>query len=276
MLGELILILFAILAVFAIGVVVVTLSRLNHWNRTYDRLGKRYAGKKGNKGGAISGFLVTKPSLKFNYGRTFCSLRNRKAFGFSTGRATEISMIWPNRKLKLEISTAPQKNRSWGPGAMKEVVVDDSAFQSDYYVSASEPRQAERLLTANVRWQVEQLRRLMGNAELNISIKAGHLVVGKPGYIKDYVLLEDFVRLSLELFDRLMLVDAEGIEFVNTDQASVVDDVKCPICSEEIMHNMVVCGRCKTPHCRDCWQYNGQCATFACCETRCLQVDSVS
>ena len=72
-----------------------------------------------------------------------------------------------------------------------------------------------------------------------------------------------------------MLGKVSGIEFVREDEAAVVNDVKCPICSEEITHDMVVCTRCKTPHCHDCWQYNGQCATFACSETRYVRADGV-
>ena len=272
---------FAILAVVSVFIAsfgVAAFNRMNRWNRTYVRLAKRYAGKRGNRGGAVYGYGITKPSLTFNYGRTFCSLRNRKSFRFPSGRLTEISMIWPNRKLRMEISTSRTKSRSWGPGGIgiKQVFIEDPKFQADYYISASDSQTAAHLMSSGVQWQIEQLRRLGGNNEIVISISRGSLTVGKPGYIKDYVALEDFVRLSLELFDQLMLVDAEGIEFVSENQATVVADVKCPICSEEIMHNMVVCSRCKTPHCQDCWQYNGQCATFACSETRCLHMGNVS
>lgn len=185
-------------------------------------------------------------------------------------------MIWPNRKLRLEVSTSPTKSRNWGPGATQQVIVDDPQFQSVYHTTGNEPGLVRRLLTSGVQWQIEKIRRHMGNDDVQITLSRGNLVVSKPGYIKDYIPLEDFVRYSLELFDQLMLVDVEGIEFVNSNQASVVDNVTCPICSELILQNLVVCSRCKTPHCQDCWQYNGQCATFACSETRCLFMDSVS
>jgi hypothetical protein len=261
---------FAVITVFVLSFLFAAFRRLNRWNRTYDRLSKRYGGSQG-KGGVVYGFGLTKPSLTFDYGRTFCALRNRKSFRFAAGKQTEFSMVWPNRKLKLEISTSPaRKTRGWGGGAMKQVFIEEPEFQSNYYVSSNKPFITQKMLTTGVQWQIEQLRRHMGNEEIQITLNRGSLVVSKPGYIKEHTALEDFVRFSLELFDQLMLFDAEGIEFVNEDQASVVDDVKCPICSEEIMNNMVVCARCKTPHCQDCWHYNGQCATFACSETRCI------
>ncbi|MDG1874432.1 MAG: RING finger protein [Mariniblastus sp.] len=267
----LILIIAASTSVFVIGSV---WGRLSRWNRTYDRLGKRYSGKSNGKGGIIYGFGLVKPSLTFNYGRTFCTLRNRKSARHSTGRSTELSMIWPNKKLKLEIASAPSPNRRWGQGTMKTVEVDSAQLRTDFYITSNQPAVALDLLNNGVQWQIEQLRRHMGNNEVIISISRGSLLVSKPGYIKEHLPLEDFVCFSLNLFDQLMLVNAQGISFINENEASIVSDVKCPICSEEILQNMVVCTRCKTPHCRDCWKYNGQCATFACSETRFLGASS--
>lgn len=271
----LILLVMAVMAIFVVSFLAAAWRRASRWNRTYDRLSKRYGGSKGT-GGVIYGFLFTRPSLRFDYGRTYVFLRNRKSKRFSTKRKTEISMVWPNRKLKLEVSTSPASTRKWSPGTMKQVECDDPTFQADFYVSSNVPTTAQRFLNTPIRWKMEQLKRNTDAEELSISIFRGSLVVSKPGYIKQYQQLEDFVRYSLELFDLLMLVDAEGIEFLHADQAAVVADVKCPICSEEIMQDMVVCARCKTPHCHDCWDYNGQCATFACSETRSIQVGNVS
>ena len=268
---QLILAVVAVVLVFAITFIAAAFRRMSRWNRSYELLRKRYGGKASNKGRVSFGLGLNRPSLSFDYGRTFCSIRNRKSFRSTTGRSTEISMIWPNKKLKLEVSTTATRNRGWGGGAMRQVEIQEPQFQSDFYVSSNKPLIAQRLLNPGVQWQIEKIRRHMDDNEVTISLSRGALVVSKPNYIKEHQALDDFVRYSLELFDQLMLVNAEGIAFVNEDQASIVDDVKCPICSEEIMHEMVVCTRCKTPHCRDCWQYNGQCATFACNETRFVQ-----
>ncbi|MFK7766926.1 MAG: RING finger protein [Mariniblastus sp.] len=272
--GQLILVMFAVLTVIATSFIAAALRRLSRWNKTYDRLSKRYGGQKNSR--LMYGFLFNRPSLTFDYGRTLCTLKNRKTSRFSAKRQTEIDMLWPDRKFRLEVGTAPTRSRGWGAMAMKQIEIDDSQFQSSFYVSSNKTVLAERYLNPGIQWQLEQLRRHMNNNELSLNISRGRLSIAKPGYIKGYQQLEDFVRFSLELFDQLMLVNAEGIEFVNADQASVVCDVKCPICSEEIMQEMVVCSRCKTPHCQDCWQYNGQCATFACNETRFLNAASVS
>ena len=172
------------LAASVIRRLVAAMTGAGRWNQSYERLSKRYAGKQGNRGGAIHGYGVNQPSLAFDYGRTFCTLHNRKSARFSTGRVTEISMVWPNRKLKLEISTSPIQARSWGPGGMKQVLIEDPKFRSDYFVSASDPVTASHLLSSGVLWQIEQLRRLMGNNELLISITRGSLNVSKLKYVK--------------------------------------------------------------------------------------------
>jgi len=63
-----------------------------------------------------------------------------------------------------------------------------------------------------------------------------------------------------------------GLNFINEDEVTLLESMKCPICSEEIETETVCCLRCQTPHCRDCWSYNGECATYACNETRFTEV----
>ena len=261
--------------------VVEKLKSSASWSQVYRQLSKRYGGNtsgfKNNAGSFAIGIGLKKPYLYFNYGRTFCRLRNRTSSQFSTNRSTEMLMDWRDRKLKLIVATVPQQSHlTIGMDPVRQVFVDQPQFQSDYHVSSNRPEVAKRMLNNGVQWQIEQLRRHTGEPELSIKIAQGKLLVAKPGYIKGKQDLEDFVRFSLELFDQLMLFDAEGLEFVNDNEACVVRDVKCPICSEEILQNLVVCTRCKTPHCRDCWQYNGQCATFACSEKRFIRTGEVS
>lgn len=267
-------IVFTIMAFVFGGMFFSVLRSLGNWNRIYQRLGKRYAAKQ-SKGGVFYGYLLTNPSLSFNYGRTYCHVKNRKSRKFNEGRQTELLMVWPDRSFKLEVSTSPARSRNWGTSGWESVELDDPQFEGNFFVSTNQPKVAQQLLSSGVRWQLEQLRRHTGNLQLVVSINRGTLSISKPGYIKDYQLLDDFIRFSLELFDQLMLGSAEGIEFVRENEAAVVSDVKCPICSEEIIQDMVVCTRCKTPHCLDCWQYNGQCATFACSETRFVRAGTV-
>ena len=277
----LLIVLFILFAIMAVFVAIATKLRgACTWSQAYQKLSKRYggnvAGFKKNADRFATGLGLRKPYLYFNYGRTFCRLRNRKNNRFSTKRSTEMLMNWQDRKFQLIVSTDAHQNHLTGRSdLLRQVFIDQPQFQSDFYVSSNQPEVAKRMLNNSVQWLIDQLRRHTGHRELLIKISQGNLLVAKPGYIKSQQDLEDFVQFSLNLFDQLMLIDAEGIDFLNQDEAAIVGDVKCPICSEEVMHEMVVCTRCKTPHCRDCWHYNGQCATFACGEKRFISMAEV-
>ncbi len=145
-----------------------------------------------------------------------------------------------------------------------------------FLVYSNQPELARQMLTPSTRWQIRQLIHLHGNSGVEVRVQQGQLRVSKPGYIIQFRPLDDFVRFGLELFDQFQLAYNQDIEFVSDDATVVVAEVKCPICSEVINQEMVVCVRCKTPHCVDCWEYNGQCATFACHETRYISTGSRS
>jgi hypothetical protein len=260
--------LFVAASIFMAGWTLSVLRGLSHWNRSYRELAKRYASKQAN-GGVALGYFFSTPTLLFNYGLTRCTLKSRRGLMSTANKLTELKIKWPDQRIRVQWLAPPVEIRAWG---MKPVAVAED-FQQKFSLYSTQPEFAARMLNDAAKWQFEQLRVLAHTHQLRVSINGGEMTVSKAGYLKDFPVLDDFVRLSLELFDQMMLVYAQGIDFVSTD-ATVCDDVKCPICSESIVHEMVVCPRCKTPHCLDCWEYNGQCATYACQETRFQRVAS--
>ena len=42
------------------------------------------------------------------------------------------------------------------------------------------------------------------------------------------------------------------------------EDANCPVCSTPVGDEARECGLCFTPHHKDCWEYLGGCAVFAC------------
>lgn len=245
-----------------LGLVIAVVKRLGHWNKTYEKLGKRY-GAKVNKG-----LLLANPSMAFDYGRTFCVLKNLRSSRRRGGEKTRLVMNWRDRDLRMVISTDGDAAGNWSNRRLYRVDLDLAEIGFPLVLLSRQPFDAKRLLTPGACWQIRQLKNLSPNSGIEIGIERGKLSITKPGFIKDYQQLDDFVRFGLELFDQFMLTISRGIEFVDSESAKIVSDVKCPICSEQIVRDMVVCMRCKTPHCADCWEYNGQCATFACHETR--------
>lgn len=266
-------VLFGIVSIFIVGALVLSmfaalLRRLNRWNRIYDEINKRYCGQ------LFRGYLFSAPKLWFNYGRTSVRVQNKRGFRYPRKKSTELALQWQDhRTLRFEIedgvsaSGSNDRARRWSP-RLYRVLVGDSEFDNGFQVQSNAPDAMIGLLTNSVRWQLRQLVGHGKHHHIHVSLKRGTLRIVKPGWMSSAVELGDFVRFGLELFDRLVLAECEGIEFKNEDSVTLVENVTCPICSEKIVSQMVVCLRCKTPHCMDCWQYNGQCATFACEEKR--------
>ena len=253
---------------FYIGVRVIRfLSFQQSCNRAFVRVGQQYNGKAPN-GGVKYSWFFSRPSLTFPYRDTFCQLRVRRSSAFGTNTVTEFRIHSKGDLPNFEITTDQLRHFK----AANIGVSVDKNVQKNFKIATESPTPLGKLMTNPVCWQLEQLRRHQSTDQVAITCRRGELHIKKPGVMVEFQVLDDFVRFALQLYDQMLLAKAQGIEFVNDDTAAVIDDVICPICSEEITQDMVVCIRCKTPHCRDCWEYNGQCATFACGETRFLRV----
>jgi len=51
---------------------------------------------------------------------------------------------------------------------------------------------------------------------------------------------------------------------------------RCLICISALENDVVLCVRCRTPHHQSCWEYSGECATFACGGRRWIPAGNVS
>lgn len=237
------------------------MARFGGWAKAYHRLGKRY--------GARITYSFGKPRMSFDYGTAPCTLKSISARR-RANRRTQLQVKWIDRRLKLFVSSLGDPKGMRLSRNLQAVDIDNQLEDDRFVVYSSHAALAEQMLTSAARWQVRQLIHHFGNSGIEILINRGQMKISKPGYIKECQQLDDFVRFSLDLFDQFKLAYNNDIEFLADSNAVVVEDVTCPICSGQINDDMVVCVRCKTPHCVDCWEYNGGCATFACAETRCF------
>jgi hypothetical protein len=250
------------------------LKQFGKWNRVYSQLENHFVGKSKN-GGATYGWGFVKPTLAFGYGRTNCFLQSRTSSLFKTGKLTELSLFWPDPNLKLQITTRFNAKKERGTQKIDPFKFKDLSFNTKFSVRSNQYEQANKAVNYNVQSLLMRLLRVSHPHELNITIKRGKLIIQKPGFLKDLLPLDTFIRYSLDLFDQLMLISTDGIDFLNENNATILESVTCPICSEQIVKQMVVCAKCKTPHCRDCWEYNRRCATFACHGTSYLETAEV-
>ena len=210
----------------------------------------------------------SRPTARFRYGEAHCFLSTVKTKVSGGGEFTQLSISWPHTDLRLEIIPRWRSVKLWPLPGMNEVITNFEAFDKRFLVRTNDEDLARAFLSEGVRWQLDRLCSFLASDDLYVMVNRGSLVVKKPTYIRTQQVLDDFVRFVLELFDQAMLTRTVGIDFVDVPQGKIVDEIKCQICGEEIQSELVTCVRCRTPHCRECWEYNGQCATYGCGESR--------
>jgi hypothetical protein len=147
--------------------------------------------------------------------------------------------------------------------------VDD--FDARYVVKSDEPAFVRAFLDEPTRLAVDDLRNLIGNDRILVSLNGSRLMVRKQQILSRVEDLSVFAELAGRLYDRLVASwqRESGIEILEEAAASPAEDPVCQVCGSRIpAEGRVYCRKCRTPHHQDCWEYNGKCSTFGCGEER--------
>ncbi len=184
------------------------------------------------------------------------------------GSYIEAWMNWPHAKYQMLIVPAGRPVTRSSVRYLGTLDSVSDTFYWRYRVYTNNADIGRRIMNDAVKWNIEQLRALLSQTDVEIRWRHGRLMIRKYGSPRNATHWEQFIALALRLYDQAMLVVAEGIEFVTPEEATIVEDVRCQICGESITTDMVFCRMCRTPHHRECWEYNGSCSVFACRETQ--------
>ena len=175
---------------------------------------------------------------------------------------------WPYR-LEIYPQRRPDDGASNGPTDVRLGVPE---FDDRYVVKSNDERFARDFLDGAARQALEDLRNLIGNDRLLVSMNSSRLMVRKESVIGGADDLAVFADLAGRLHDRIELFwqRASGIEILDEPAgAAEATAPTCQICGSTIPPDARVdCRRCGTPHHKDCWEFNGQCSTYACGEKR--------
>ena len=257
---------FLVFVVLVIAVTaVVTLaaaaqSRADSWNRSYQKLAKRFGGN------CLSAGWFGRPSVRFRYGQTPVLLNTYKSAG---NGFTQLFINWPDPNFQCEIYPDPNAPRNLAlQTAEGEFDSSWEQFRRRYVLRANSDEEMRSLLSDGVQWQIERLRQLALDSELYVAVRRGRILVRKRALLVRYEELEEFAQLALELYDQAMLTRMTGIDFVDSEVAQIISEATCQVCGEQIITDMIFCRRCRTPHHHECWQYYGACAVYGCQETR--------
>ena len=172
--------------------------------------------------------------------------------------------VFPQRSKGTEMNPVPRN--------VDDLQVGDEAFDPRFVVKSNDPAFAREFLDAPLRKVIEDIRGLRGNDQVLVSLNSSRLMVrilGLPAGLAD---LAAFAELSGKVYDRIQLLwqKSTGIEILDEEALpSDAADPVCQVCGSAVLpENRVYCRRCRTPHHRDCWEFNGQCSTYACGEKR--------
>ena len=250
--------------------ITMVLSDRHSWSLEYRSIAERYLGKKLAGSGVTTLTPFSRPTLTFHYRNTNATITGHSSNGFPDHRReTRFTIILPFQIVEMELTTAQLTNWRWKTDDLCKVSFADPKFGSTFKAAALCPPDALRQIDSGIQWQLEKIRRASKTRQVRMKLTNRWLEIAVPGDLRNCQSIDDFVRMGLKIYDLLAMQETEGLNFVNEDSVTLLESVKCPICSEEIDSQTVCCIRCQTPHCHDCWTYNGECATFACSETRC-------
>ena len=203
--------------------------------------------------------------MRFRYGAARVALRAYSANGVAH---TQMEIDWPDSRFRCEIAPIRYGSGAATTHRLRRIDIGAERFDRDYTIFGDNAEDVRAFLNEGVQWQVDKLRRFPDAADVRIKVDHGCLFVKKAAPMRCYEELVKFTELALDLYDQAMLTRSVGIEFLGEESAQLVGEATCQVCGEEIGDDMVICPGCKTPHHRDCWQYNGGCSVYGCRETR--------
>lgn len=184
------------------------------------------------------------------------------------GQVTQFTISWPDSALRCVIQTPPMPAQVTQTRDYRELLTGVPDFDRRYSIRGTDHEAVRAVLSDAVQIQVDKLRRLLADDRVYIEFGRGELNVIKWRSFGHIAPLLAFVEGCLELYEQAMVSHSRGIDFVEDVEAQLLDEVVCSVCGDEIEEGLVYCRRCKTPHHRECWQYNGLCSVFGCGETR--------
>jgi hypothetical protein len=229
------------------------------WRRAADTRGGRF----------IAGGFFGRPVVVFNHRDANVVLDVYAAGGNHKTYYTQVHIDWPDPSLRCEVYPEGFFNRLGRLLGMTDIEIGSPNFDDAYVITGNSPQRITALLTPGVQIAVERLRNFLSSGDIYIAFQAGELLIKKKRYIRDYRELQQFIHLSLELYEQASAAGAEGITFMEGGaQMQFSDgpreDPVCQVCGEPIVDRMVLCRSCRTPHHQDCWKYFGACSTYGC------------
>jgi hypothetical protein len=246
-----------ILSLLGVIWLIVYLNRRASLYFAFEDLAKRYLGKASN---TIWGLPRAVFGFRDSTARIACLLRFRRR----GGRLTRLQIGWPDRKFQLWLTLRPVPGAPVGPAGLTPYPLGEPGLDQRFTAWTNDPESCRQMLTPASLWHLVHLLELARHPHLDWRIRRGVFQISLGGHFRKKPQLVAVAEKMLEVYAQTLLCSQEGVDFIDDQSAYVIDAMVCPICSGSIGGDVAICFRCRTPHCKECWQYNGKCATFGC------------
>jgi hypothetical protein len=208
-----------------------------------------------------------KASLWYRHGDVPVLIRRFKARQglWRKASVTQFSVPWPDGRTQITIVARDHSSARRYSSRDKEIPSGHPEFDAAFLTTSRRVDLAKRFFSADV---LAYAYRFIWPYKYGFRLRltSGRLTIETHEEIQSARDYEGFIRFCIELFDQSQSSREMGIDFTQSNQAQIVADAKCPVCSE-VLVTMVVCKRCRTPHHEDCWNYYGGCSVYGCRET---------
>lgn len=256
---------FAAIVLLMIGVVAAAVlysslgSRRKAWNLAFAQVAARFHGDQ------VRGGWFREHAVRFLYGASHARLTCHAISRSGGRRCLQLVLQHHESFGRSEIHSQPVTIQLAVPApGMHEAEIDWSGWHKHWQVFSADPDDCKHLLSSGTRLALDRLWLHPLPTDTAVSLMPGWIVIRKVWDQPRGVDIEEFVELACTVSDQLHVAAAAGIEFVESDEAHLIDQAVCSICGDAFQTDVVTCSRCKTPHHRDCWDYGGGCSTYGC------------
>ena len=249
-------IVFAVFMVFVIVAAVVSMFRSSRRNDNLEAAARRFQGT------VVSSFWTGK-------GIEFVVDGIPAALTFESGRRNEETRVrfgfTPPGRLRI----APEGlfaslRKAFGA---QDIEFGEAAFDRAFLVQGSPEAWVREVLNEEARRRINRL------TEIGWSFSRGSYVCVDAGpggvtifcrtcFVDNRKDLDAFLDLGIEIFRHIRTPAVEGIKILSGEEHAVRGE--CPVCATALDAAARRCPTCGTPHHRDCWDYFGGCAIYAC------------
>lgn len=185
-----------------------------------------------------------------------------------------IAVDWPVANVNMELNRRNVFN-SVSSYMFGSRVLTGELWLDRYYTITGSPKEDIQNMLAPSLHALLEVSRILGSAILEIKLHNGVLTIGKRFPGRSFAQLKTFLEKSTALLESLALISAVGVEFVESQEPTQLQDVVCKICGDTIDRLAVKCASCKTIHHHECWEYAGVCSTYGCGQTKYLPITAV-